>query len=150
MNNVALNSIHYKTKVITILGLIALGFLFLVFIIILCNQFSYYKRVRYGKCDKGYYACVIIIFIGLMITPLIFGCINITKAKDAQNLDINKDYSTFIKFNIAFIIIGFTLFLFLIVYIIFVPIKFGFKEKVSEKVKNKISESWSSTVYNTN
>ena len=85
-----------------------------------------------------------------MITPLIFGCINITKAKDAQNLDINKDYSTFIKFNIAFIIIGFTLFLFLIVYIIFVPIKFGFKEKVSEKVKNKISESWSSTVYNTN
>ena len=150
MNNVALNSIHYKTKVITILGLIALGFLLLVFIIILCNQFSYYKRVRYGGCNKCYYACVIIIFIGLMITPLIFGCINITKAKDAQNLDINKDYSTFKKLNIAFIIIGFTLFLFLIVYIIFVPIKFGFKEKVSEKVKNKISESWSSTVYNTN
>ena len=71
-----------------------------------------------------------------MITPLIFGCSNISKAKDAQNLDNNKNYSTFKNLNIAFIIIGFTLLLFLIFYIILVPIKFGFKERVDETVNN--------------
>ena len=85
-----------------------------------------------------------------MITPLIFGCINISKAKDAQKLDINKNYSTFKNLNIAFVVIGFTLFLFLIVYIILVPIKFGFEENLNEKVNNKISETCSSTVNNTN
>ena len=77
MNNEALESIHYKTKVITILGLIALGFILLSFIVILRKQFSYYKRGWYGRCEKGYFVCVTVIFIGLMITPLFFGCINI-------------------------------------------------------------------------
>ena len=153
LDNRALESIHYKTKVITILGLIALGFLLLVFIIILYNQCSYYKRGWYGRCGKGYYAFFIIVFIGLMITPLIFGCSNISKAKDAQNLDNNKNYSTFKNLNIAFIIIGFTLFLILIAYIILVPIKFGFKEKVNETINNTnktISEKSSSEVNNNN
>jgi len=150
MNNEALESIHYKTKVITILGLIALGFILLSFIVILRKQFSYYKRGWYGEYGKGHFVCVTVIFIGLMITPLIFGCINISKAKDAQKLDINKNYSTFKNLNIAFVVIGFTLFLFLIVYIILVPIKFGFEEHLNEKVNNKISETCSSTVNNTN
>ena len=153
LDNRALESIHYKTKVITILGLIALGLLLLVFIIILINQYSYYKRNWYGECGKGYYAFFIIVFIGLMITPLIFGCNNISKAKDAQNLIQNKKYSTFKNLNIAFIVIGFTLFLILIAYIILVPIKFGFKEKVNETINNTnktISEKSSSEVNNNN
>ena len=88
-----------------------------------------------------------------MITPLIFGCNNISKAKDAQNLIQNKKYSTFKNLNIAFIVIGFTLFLILIAYIILVPIKFGFKEKVNETINNTnktISEKSSSEVNNNN
>ena len=88
-----------------------------------------------------------------MITTLIFGCNNISKAKDAQNLIQNKKYSTFKNLNIAFIVIGFTLFLILIAYIILVPIKFGFKEKVNETINNTnktISEKSSSEVNNNN
>ena len=145
MNKRALDSIHYKTKVITILGLIALGYLLLVFFIILYNQRSYYKSGWYGKCGKGYYACFIIIFISLMITPLIFGCINIKKANDAENIDMNKDYSTFKNLNIAFIVIGFSLFLFLIVYIVIVPIKCCFEKKIDTKPNNN-NETSSSVV----
>ena len=133
LNKRALDSINYKTKVITILGLIALGYLLLVFIIILYNQHSYFKKGWYGHCEKYNYGCVIIIFLGLMITPLIFGCINIKKTNNAINFDRNKDYSTFKNLNIAFIIMGFALFLFLIVYIILVPVKCGFKEPIVKK-----------------
>ena len=133
LNKRALDSINYKTKVITILGLIALGYLLLVFFIILYNQHSYFKKDYYGHCEKYNYGCVIIIFLGLMITPLIFGCINIKKTNNAINFDRNKDYSTFKNLNIAFIIMGFALFLFLIVYIILVPVKCGFKEPIVKK-----------------
>ena len=44
MNNVALNSIHYKTKVITILGLIALGFLLLVLLLFYAINFQIIKE----------------------------------------------------------------------------------------------------------
>ena len=132
MNNKALDSIHYKTKIITILGLIALGFLLIAYVVILIKQIVYYRGGCYGECEKGYFVCVTILFIGLMITPLIFGWININKAKDAENLDPNGEYSTFKKLNLAFVIIGFALFLFLIVYVILVPIKCGFEEKIPE------------------
>ena len=151
MNKRALDSIHYKTKIITILGLIALGYLLLVFFIILYKQYSYYKKGYYGfdGCNKGFYACFIIIFIGLMITPLIFGCINIKKANDAEKMDFNKDYSTFRNLNIAFIAIGFALFLFLIVYIVIVPIKCGFEEKnLDIKPQKEKIETSSTTVNN--
>ena len=132
INNKALDSIHYKTKIITILGLIALGFLLIAYVVILIKQIVYYRGGCYGECEKGYFVCVTILFIGLMITPLIFGWININKAKDAENLDPNGEYSTFKKLNLAFVIIGFALFLFLIVYVILVPIKCGFEEKIPE------------------
>ena len=80
-----------------------------------------------------------------MITPLIFGCINIKKANDAENIDMNKDYSTFKKLNIAFIVIGFSLFLFLIVYIVIVPIKCCFEKKIDTKPNNN-NETSSSVV----
>ena len=143
MNKRALDSIHYKTKIITILGLIALGYLLLVFFIILYKQYSYYKKGYYGfnGCNKGFYACFIIIFIGLMITPLIFGCINIKKTKDAEILDPNKDYSNFKTFNMVFIIIGFSLFLYLIAYIVLVPIECCFNEPLDRKPIKDISSA---------
>jgi uncharacterized membrane protein len=128
LNKRALDSIHYKTKIITILGLIALGFLLIGFVVILFKQISYYRSGYYRSCGKGYFICVTIIFSGLMITPLIFGFINISKAKDAEDLDPNGKYSTFKTLNLVFIIIGFALFLFLIAYIILVPIKCCFED----------------------
>ncbi len=88
-----------------------------------------------------------------MITTLIFGCNNISKAKDTKNLDQNKKYSIFKNLNIAFIIIRFTLFFFFVAYIILVPIKLGFKEKVDETMSNTnktISEKSSSKINNNN
>ena len=52
--------------------------------------------------------------------------------KDAEDLDPNEKYSNFKKLNLAFTVIGFVLFLFLIVYTILVPINFCFEEKIQE------------------
>ena len=58
----------------------------------------------------------------MIIAPLIFGCLNLVKLNKAEELDSNANYNTFRKLNIAFIILGFVLFLFLILYFLFVPI----------------------------
>ncbi len=47
-------------------------------------------------------------------------------------MDPNREYLTFKKLNLAFTVIGFTLFLFLIDYTILVPINFCFEEKIQE------------------
>ena len=150
MNNKFLNSIHYKTKVITYLGIIALGYLIIAFTIFLIFQKKRYQTNGYGSyCEKATYGLVIVIFLILFIFPLIFGCINIKKANDAEKMDVNKDYSTFRNLNIVFIAIGFALFLFLIVYIVIVPIKCGFEEKnLDIKPQKEKIETSSTTVNN--
>ena len=132
MNKEALNSITSKTKVISILGLIACGYIILVFIIILIDQIKALNKERELTGRKGYYICFTVIFLALNITPLIFGCSNLAKLNKAEDLDSNAEYNTFKILNIAFIIIGFLLFLLLILYLIFVPIKI----KEQEKSKN--------------
>ena len=149
INNDALNTIETKTKTITVLGLIALGYLLIIFIIFLCIQYSYYRKGNYGKCSKFWYLALIAFFFLLMIVTLVFCCINVSKAKKAQNLDPNnKDYSTFKNLNLAFIIIGLALCLFLVAYIVLVPVKSCFEEKVDEKTKNEINETGSATENN--
>ena len=83
----------------------------------------------------------IVIFLILFIFPLIFGCINIKKTKDAEILDPNKDYSNFKTFNMVFIIIGFSLFLYLIAYIVLVPIECCFNEPLVINLGNNISSA---------
>ena len=142
MNNKFLNSIHYKTKVITYLGIIALGYLIIAFTIFLIFQKKRYQTNGYGSyCEKATYGLAIVIFLILFIFPLIFGCINIKKTKDAEILDPNKDYSNFKTFNIVFIIIGFSLFLYLIAYIVLVPIECCFNEPLDRKPIKDISSA---------
>ena len=52
MNNKFLNSIHYKTKVITYLGIIALGYLIIAFTIFLIFQKKRYQTNGYGLIVK--------------------------------------------------------------------------------------------------
>jgi heme/copper-type cytochrome/quinol oxidase subunit 2 len=128
--------------VISILGLISLFYLFLIFICIISYQCNYYKN----GSDKGSKCCYfwgIIIFIGLIITPLIYSCNIISKVKYAkEKYGYNDIFSTFKILNMIFVILGFALILFLIVYIILVPFKFCFKEnKGNETHENKTSFS---------
>ena len=126
-----------------------MGYLLIIFIIFLCIQYSYYRKGNYGKCSKFWYLALIAFFFLLMIVTLVFCCINVSKAKKAQNLDPNnKDYSTFKNLNLAFIIIGLALCLFLVAYIVLVPVKSCFEEKVDEKTKNEINETGSATENN--
>ena len=133
INKNFLNVIHDKTAIITILGLISLVYLLLILTCIISCQIKSYK----DWSDKGSKCCYflgIIIFIGLIIVPLIFSCININKVIDAEKLNYNNKYSTFKILNILFVVFGFALILYLIVYIILLPIKCGFKEKKKKKV----------------
>ena len=141
MNNKFLNSIHYKTKIITYLGIISLGYLIIAFTIILIFQKKNYQSEYVYDWQKLAYCWVIVIFLILFIFPLIFVCVNIKKTKDAEILDPNKDYSNFKTFNIVFIIIGFSLFLYLIAYIVLVPIECCFIEPLDRKQSNDISSA---------
>ncbi len=142
INKEIINIIRNKTKIISILGLISLFYLFLIFICIISYQCNYYKN----GSDKGSKCCYfwgIIIFIGLIITPLIYSCNIISKVKYAkEKYGYNDIFSTFKILNMIFVILGFALTLFLIVYIILVPFKFCFKEnKGNETHENKTSFS---------
>ena len=142
INKEIINIIRNKTKIISILGLISLFYLFLIFICIISYQCNYYKN----GSDKGSKCCYfwgIIIFIGLIITPLIYSCNIISKVKYAkEKYGYNDIFSTFKILNMIFVILGFALILFLIVYIILVPFKFCFKEnKGNETHENKTSFS---------
>ena len=142
MNYNALNSIVNKTKVISILGLIACGYLLLVCIGILVHQVKKLKR-PWKNDEKGYYICLIVIFLALILTPLIFGCLNLRKLNKAEEIDPTVNYNIFRKLNIAFIIIGFVLFLLLIIYMIFVPIKI--EERYDENKKDTSNVDTSNT-----
>ena len=132
INNEALNSINKKTKFILILGLIACGYLLLVFIIIIIKQ-CYYLMNNYDPEENGINLCLFVIFLCLILTPLIFGCINIVKTNKAEDINPQANYNTFRTLNIIFIIIGFILFLFLVCYAIFVPIKLEEKTEIREQ-----------------
>jgi len=135
INNNIIDVIHNKTKIITNCGLIALGYLLIIFICFISFQCAFYKKNE-DKCSKCCYLYLIIIFIGLMITPVIFCFININKIKEAEKFYSINDYTTFKLLNIIFVILGLAFFLFLFVYIILVPIKCLFKQ--NEKNKNTI------------
>ena len=133
INNNIIDVIHNKTKIITNCGLIALGYLLIIFICFISFQCAFFNE---DKCSKCCYLYLIIIFIGLMITPVIFCFININKIKEAEKFYSINDYTTFKLLNIIFVILGLTFFLFLFVYIILVPIKCLFKQ--NEKNENTI------------
>ena len=145
MNKQALNSIKNKTKVISILGLIACGYLLLVFIGILIHLGKKLKR-SWRNDEKGYYICLIMIFLALIIVPLIFGCLNLVKLNKAEEIDPTVNYKTFRKLNIAFITIGFSLFLFLIIYMILLFIKI--KEKSHENKNDNTDIDFNNTKTN--
>ena len=136
INSVALNKINKNMKTISILGLIAYGILLIGFIYIIYKQISFFKD-GYNAGEKGYYGCLIIIFLALILTPLIFGCINITKINKAEEIDPQANFNTFKKLNIIYIILGFTLFVFLIFYIIFVPVKIKERNITDTKMDSK-------------
>ena len=126
INNNSLNTIYNKTKFIIILGLIAYFLLLLVFIHFISDQ---YKICKDGTFDndkrklKGGYLYLCVIIFGFVITPLIFGCINISKVNNIEAINHREDYSTFKNLNIVFIIIGFSLILFFFIYVKLLPIK---------------------------
>ena len=139
MNTDIINPIHKKTKLISIMGLITCGLGLIIFTIYLIYQCYCYKR-GYNDGEKGYYACGNIIFLALILTPLIFGCKNINKANKGEELDSNHNFNTFRLLNKVFVIIGFILFAFLIIYIILVPIKCKckfFKKRKDNEQKRK-------------
>ena len=141
MNKNAFNPIHQKTKVITILGLISCGYLFLTFLIILDEQKNYLKE-NYNSGNKNWYCYSIIIFLILILPTLIYGCFNICYIKEAKSIDPKGNYKTFQRINNAFVIIGFILFAILIIYIIFVPIKKDFEccKKKNKEIKNDTTQ----------
>ena len=142
MNYNALNSIVNKTKVISILGLIACGYLLLGFIYILFYLGKFLKK-SWRNDKKKCYICFIVVFLALIIVPLIFGCLNLVKLNKAKEIDPTVNYNTFRKLNIAFITIGFVLFLFLIIYMILLPIKI--EERYDENKKDTSNVDTSNT-----
>ena len=69
LENIPGDSIYYKTKVITYLGIITLGYLIIAFTIFLIFQTKFYKRNGYNSdCHKGIYGLVIIIFLNLYVS----------------------------------------------------------------------------------
>ena len=140
MNKNAFTPIHKKTKIITILGLISCGYLFLTFLIILIDQKNYLKHYNYG--NKFCYCCFITPFLILMLPTLIYGCINIHYIKEAKSIDPKGNYNSFQRINNAFVIIGFILFSIIIVYIIFIPIEKDFEccKKKNKEIKNDTTQ----------
>ena len=88
---------------------------------------------NYDPEENGINLCLFVIFLCLILTPLIFGCINIVKTNKAEDINPQANYNTFRTLNIIFIIIGFILFLFLVCYAIFVPIKLEEKTEIREQ-----------------
>ena len=149
MNNDIIDSIRNKTELMIMIGFPSLLYLFIVFLIFMLNQICFFRKGSYGKCKKYCFIIFILIFFALIIAPLIYGCINVGKAKDAQDLDPdNKEYSIFKNLNLAFVIIGIALVLLLIAYMILVPFKFGFKEESDVKVNNYINETNTNVIVN--
>ena len=136
LNENALNYINSKTKTISILGFISLGYILLVFLIFLYFQVEYYKK-GWNSGKKCYYAIPIIIFIALIIAPLIFGCININKANKAEEIDSKTSYTAFKVVNIIFVVIGFTFIAFLILYIILIPIHCRCLNEIEKTQRNE-------------
>jgi len=126
INNNSLNTLYNKINVIIVLGILSYFSLLLVFIHFISDQ---YKICKDGAFDEdkrklsGGYICLFVIIFGLVLTPLIFGCINISKVNNIESINHIEDYSTFKNLNIAFIIIGFSLIVFFIVYVALLPIK---------------------------
>ena len=84
-------------KVTSICGLIACGLAFFVLIICCLN----------GDGKEVYIGFVVIVL--LMIVPLIFACINISKFRGLKKLDPNNDnIETARKLNLSFVILGFS------------------------------------------
>ena len=142
-----INSIEKKTKSMVLIGLISLAYLIIVILIFICNQACCYKKGTFGKNKKVCYFILILLFFGLIVTPLVFGCINVGKAKDGQNLNPNdEEYSIFKNLNLSFIIIGFALVFLLIACVIIVLCKLCYEEEVNEKVNNTINETNSNAI----
>ena len=135
INDNIVEPIHKNTKLITIMGLITFGLGLLIFIFYLINQCKAYRK-GYSKLRKAFYVCGNILILILIITPLIFGCININKAKKGEDIDSNN-FRTFKILNIIFVIIGFVLFAFSIIYIVLLFIKCEFKEEKVDNIKKE-------------
>ena len=104
-----INSIHKNTNIITILGSIGYGILLIFIIRVLVVQ-----RLHYNN-----FICIIILYLGLLLAPLIYGCYNISKVNKVERIEHYINYSTFKKLNISFNVIGFSLLLFLFIQVIF-------------------------------
>ena len=143
INKKVLDVIEDKTKILENLGSAASVYLIIVFIVVLIYQLKKLniRNACYclgSKCFQGF---LILIFIGLIITPLIYGIMNYNKAKDAEDLVHGANYSTFKKLNLAFVILGFVLILFLICYIIFIPLTFCCTKPINKMTNNEPNET---------
>ena len=135
MNDNIVNPIHKKTKLITIMGAITCGCGSFLYLLYLCYPY----QSHYPGCTKfsiKFYICGNLIFLGLIITPLIFGCINIKKASKGEDMDSNNNFSYFKNINIVFIIIGFILVALLIIYLIQLQLKCEFNKNIEKEKEN--------------
>ena len=131
MNINEINSIHKNTNITIILGSIGYGIFLLSFIYVLVVQIKEYS------C----FICISIFYLGLVLAPLIYGCNNISKVNKVENIDHNIKYSSFKKINILFIVIGFSLLLFLIINVIFVPFICCYREEKKEEEKENTNNN---------
>ena len=113
MNSIALNKINKNMKTISILGLIACVYLLIGFIVIIRKEYREYHSIN--EC----YSYFIFVCLALILTPLIFVCINIDKIKEAEKIDPEVNFKIFKILSIVFIIYGFILYLFLIFLMVF-------------------------------
>ena len=144
INREDLDTIEDKTKIIQSLGSIASVYLIIVFIAFLIYIIKY-SKIEFWNCyycfSKCFLGLLILIFFGLIITPLIYGIININKVNDAENLDSLTNYSTFKILNLVFVILGFFLITFLIFFIIFIPLNFYCADPIIKKINDKPNET---------
>ena len=144
INREDLDTIEDKTKIIQSLGSIASVYLIIVFIAFLIYIIKY-SKIEFWNCyycfSKCFLGLLILIFFGLIITPLIYGIININKVNDAENLDSRTNYSTFKILNLVFVILGFFLITFLIFFIIFIPLNFYCADPIIKKINDKPNET---------
>ena len=144
INREDLDTIEDKTKIIQSLGSIASVYLIIVFIAFLIYIIKY-SKIEFWNCyycfSKCFLGLLILIFFGLIITPLIYGIININKVNDAENLDSRANYSTFKILNLVFVILGFFLITFLIFFIIFIPLNFYCADPIIKKTNDKPNET---------
>ena len=112
MNEEIIDSVRKRFKTYYILGMVPYIFA------ILFTSISLYFLC---KGDKTVYTCIIVILIILLIFTL-FGlvksCKNINKFNRAKEIDILKNYDTIRIANLLYVICGFMIFAFLIVYLV--------------------------------